>query len=399
MKHCILFATADWDEPYWTNKQHTASELARQGWRVLYVESVGLRSPGMASRRNWKRLWRRLKAGLHTLIFGARQRRKNIWVLSPLAIPAQHHRPFVGWLNRTLLQGMLRRFIETQQFAKPLIWTYHPYMLDAIAAIEPRTLLYHCVDDLAAVPGVDAEAFRQAEQKLLEKADAVFATSKPLAEHCAHLNPNTHFLPNVADADHFGRALEPGPIPDDLAAIPEPRLVYHGVLSDFKVDFALLRKAAQLRPDWHWILIGEEREGQKSGLLAQLAELPNVHLMGHRSYETLPDYLRGIQVGILPSLINDYTRSMFPMKYFEYLAAGLPVVSTPLEFTQTHRAGLEIAQTAEEMINAVERQIQRGRFFAKEVSNMIADNTWRTRTEKMLETIMPGNIKPHIETV
>ena len=384
---CILFATADWDDPYWTNKQHVAVELARQGWRVLYVESVGFRAPRVGSRRDWSRLCKRLKTGLATLLRCARQQRENLWTLSPLAVPAKHHWPLIGGLNRTLLGHMLKRFVKARRFVTPLVWTYHPFMLDALAVIPRRGLLYHCVDDLAAIPGIDATAFREAEKNLLQQADAVFATARPLAERCAQINPNTHFLPNVVDAEHFGRALQPGPIPVDLAAIPEPRIVYHGVLSDFKLDFALLLEAARLRPDWHWVLIGEEREGQKSELLAQLATLPNVHRLGYRPYETLPDYLRGMQVGVLPTKLNDYTRSMFPMKYFEYLAAGLPVVSTPLEFTGTHRAGLEIAQTAEEMLDAVKKQIQRGRFSTEDISGMIADNTWRTRTQKMLKTI------------
>ncbi|MDR1462545.1 MAG: glycosyltransferase [Azoarcus sp.] len=384
---CILFATADWDAPYWTNKQHIANELARMGWRVLYVESPGIRAPSITDRRNWPRLWRRLKIGLSNLYSGARKRRENLWVLSPLSIPAKHHRPIANWLNRCLLQSMMQRFIQTKGFTKPLIWTYHPFMLEAIAPLKRSALLYHCVDDLAAVPGVNARAFRAAEQKLLQAAQTVFTTSKSLAEHCAKHNPHTHFLPNVADAIHFGRALGPGPIPADMAEIPEPRLIYHGVLSDFKVDFALLHKAAQLRPDWHWILIGEEREGQKNEDLARLSALPNVHRLGYRPYDALPNYLRGAQVGLLPTLLNDYTRSMFPMKYFEYLAAGLPIVSTKLAFTKTHCAGLEIAQTPEEIIHAVEKQIHRGKYSPEETSAHIADNTWLTRTKNMLEKL------------
>jgi glycosyltransferase involved in cell wall biosynthesis len=378
-----LFATADWNDPYWTNKQHCAAELARQGWRVLYVESVGFRAPHANSRRDWSRLWQRCKTGLRSLLIGASEVRQNIWTLSPLAIPAAHHLPFVGWLNHVLLRFMLRRFVKTHRFKAPLIWTYHPYMLDAIAPIAHRALLYHCVDDLAAIPGIDAAAFRAAEEKLLRQADVVFATAEPLAERCRQFNPNTHFLPNVVDAEHFGRALQPGPIPDDLAAIPEPRLVYHGVLSDFKVDFALLLKAAKLRPDWHWVLIGEEREGQKSELLGQLAKLPNVHLLGYRPYEVLPDYLRGMQVGLLPTKINDYTRSMFPMKYFEYLAAGLPVVGTRLEFTKTSDYSFEQAENIEEFVQRIGHQL----ISIEEQSSFDGENTWLTRTRTMLENV------------
>ncbi|CAB3776358.1 hypothetical protein LMG28688_00216 [Paraburkholderia caffeinitolerans] len=384
---CILFSTADWDEPYWTNKQHTAVELARRGWRVLYVESVGIRSPRVASRRDWKRLWRRLRRGVQSVLFGAPARAQNICVLSPLTFPARHHWPFVREFNRSLLRWTVRRSAQALGFRKPVVWTYHPFLLDAIATFERGPLVYHCVDDLREIPGVDVAAFNTAEERLLGEANAVFTTAQSLKERCGRLNANTHYFSNVVDAAHFGEALQQGDLPPELARIPEPRIVYHGVLSDFKVDLSLLMNVAKMRPDWHLVLIGQEREGQQSPLVAELAKLPNVHMLGYRSYEQLPSYLRGMQVGMLPTLLNDYTRSMFPMKYYEYLAAGLPVVSTPLAFTADVTQGLEIGGSAQEFAAAIERQLSRGRLSADEANCYVGENTWDARTAKMLEYI------------
>lgn len=381
---CILFATADWDEPYWTNKQHCATSLAGLGTRVLYVESVGLRSPRAGSAKDWGRLWNRMRKGISSLLFGACERAPGIFVLSPLLIPAGHRHQATRVLNRLLLRAAIARSVWQRDFIRPLIWTYHPFMLDAIDSMDTGALLYHCVDDLAAVPGVDAPAFRAAEAKLLQRADVVFVTAPALAEHCKKYNPNTHFLPNVVDVEHFGKAIEPGPIPADLATIPEPRLCYHGVLSDFKIDFKLLLDAARLRPEWSWVFIGEEREGQKSHLVAELAKLSNVHFLGYRPYTVLPDYLRGMQVGLLPSLINDYTRGMFPMKYFEYLAAGLPTVSTPLEFSLKTSAGMLIARDVAGFLSAIQMQRENGRFSPDDAKAMIGENTWENRLQKML---------------
>lgn len=260
-------------------------------------------------------------------------------------------------------------------------------MLEIVSANNSGPLLYHCVDDLAAVPGVDAEGFRQTEELLLSRADIVFATAKTLADHCSIVNPNTYFLPNVVDTGHFGRAMEPGIIPADLKAIPEPRLGYHGVLSDFKLDFQLVLDCAVIKPEWQWVFIGDEREGQKNELVAKLALMPNVHFLGYRRYEELPNYLRGINIGLLPSKLNKYTRSMFPMKYYEYLAAGLPVVATPLDFTKTHLSGLQVGNTPEEFCNAIAWQLNRGRFSEVESIEMVGDNTWHARTRKMLHLL------------
>lgn len=390
-RDCVLFSTADWDEPYWTNKQHTASILAARGWRVLYVESVGFRSPKVGSGRDWARLWRRLWRGVQSLVLGPPRRAANIWVLSPLMVPAGHHLPFVRSLNQALLRFSVARFAKGHRYKDPVVWTYHPYMLDSISTLPRGPLVYHCVDDIAAIPGVDVNAFRSAQQALLGRCEAVFTTAMSLREVCLPFNRNTHFFGNVVDDAHFGEARADGPIPAELAAIPEPRLVYHGVLSDFKVDFPLLMQTARARPQWQWVIIGEEREGQRSELLAQLARLPNVHLLGYRSYQLLPRYLRGMRVGVLPTLLNEYTRSMFPMKFYEYLAAGLPVVSTPLDFAKEPRAGLEVGGDANAFITAIEKQLARGKLSAQEAVAAVGENTWERRLDKMLAITFAGH--------
>lgn len=389
---CILFATADWDTPYWTNKQHTAAHLAKAGWRVLYVESVGLRAPKVGSGTDWSRILKRLWRGLR----GPRQVEDRIWVYAPLVVPFRHNHPWVrafnqGWLSRTI-----GRFMRHQRFRLPMVWTYHPYMLETRAWLngDPVTatgkLVYHCVDDLAAIPGIDAQAFDHEERALLAQADAVFTTAQALYDKCSVHNNNVHNLPNVVDFGHFARAHEPGPIPVDLSTIPHPRLAYVGALSDFKVNFGLLRDVASARPDWHIVLIGSEREGQRDPQLAILASLPNVHLLGHRPYHQLPDYLRGMDVGLLPTHVNDYTRSMFPMKYFEYLAAGLPVVSTPLAFTEQQRAGLKVAGQAEGFRLAIAEQLAHGRFNRTQSERMVGEHTWGSRLKVMLATMTRG---------
>ncbi|MGS1019085.1 glycosyltransferase [Burkholderia glumae] len=383
-RDCVMFSTADWDEPYWTNKQHTASLLASRGWRVLYVESVGFRSPKVGSGRDWSRLWRRLWRGVQALVLGPRKRAPNLWVLPPLMIPAKHHWPLVRALNQFLLRTSVARFARDKRFDTPVVWTYHPYMLDAIRDLPRGPFVYHCVDDIGAVPGVDVEAFGSAQYRLLRECDAVFTTAPALQSQCAPHNPNTHYFGNVVDAAHFGTAFDDAPLPPEVAAMPEPRLVYHGVLSDFKIDLALLLAVAKARPAWQWVIIGEEREGQRSPVLAEFAQLPNTHLLGYRHYRDLPSYLRGMAVGVLPTLLNDYTRAMFPMKFFEYLAAGLPVVSTPLDFAREPRAGLEVGDDLPSFVAAIERQLARGRLDRGEARMAVGDNTWDCRLDKML---------------
>lgn len=386
---CILFATADWDTPYWTNKQHTAAQLAKSGWRVLYVESVGLRAPKMGSGTDWRRILKRLWRGLK----GPRKVQERVWVLSPLVIPLKHHHPWVRRFNQGLLAWTVARFCRQQEFRSPLLWTYHPYLLEQLTLMREHhgvtlgKLVYHCVDDLSAIPGIDAEAFNAEERRLLLEADVVFTTSESLAAKCAPYNSRVHNFPNVVDIEHFSAARQSEEIPADLRRIPSPRIGYMGALSDFKVDFKLLRDVALTHPTWHLVLIGEEREGQTNPALAAIATLPNVHLLGHKRYDVLPKYLRGIDVGMLPTLINEYTRSMFPMKYFEYIASGVPVVATPLEFTRNIKHFLITAADASSFSDAIQHQLNRGRINSAEARDVIGDNTWSQRLEKMLNTL------------
>jgi glycosyltransferase involved in cell wall biosynthesis len=379
---CVLFATADWDTPYWTNKQHTAHHLALAGYRVLYIESIGLRAPTMNG-RDLKRIWQRLKRGLRP----AKLVEPNVWVMSPLAIPFKQHLPIVRAINQGWLRARIKLFMLGQGFKLPMIWTYHPFMRETISKLPHGKLVYHCVDDLSAVPGIDPVGFNQEEQRLLAECAVVFVTSLALKDKCAAFNANTHYFSNVADLDHFGRAHHPGTLPPDIAAIPSPRIGYVGALSDFKVDFALMRSVAIARPDWHWVVIGAEREGQQSPLAEALRALPNVHFLGDKPYAVLPDYLRGFDVGTLPTLINEYTRSMFPMKYFEYLAAGVPVVSTPLEFTKHYQDGLQIAEGAYSFEKSISCQLDRGRFNSDESCHLVGENTWVKRLLNMINII------------
>lgn len=384
---CILFATADWDTPYWTNKQHTAAHLAQAGWRVLYVESIGLRAPKLGSGTDWGRILRRLWRGLR----GPRRVAPRIWVYSPLVIPFRHDHPAVRAFNHGALAWAIGGFMRRYAFRLPLVWTYHPYVLNLLDRLNARPttrtgpLVYHCVDDLSAIPGIDAAAFNAEERRLLERADTVFTTNPTLHAKCAAHNANAHDFPNVVDVNHFGRALDAGGLPDDLAAIPEPRMAYVGALSDFKVDFPMLGEVARSHPEWQFILIGEEREGQHDPGLEAMGQLPNVHRLGHRPYARLPDYLRGVSVGLLPTRINDYTRSMFPMKYFEYLAAGVPVVSTPLEFTRSHSGGMRIGADSAGFAAAIAEQLAHGRLDRETSQQLIGVHTWEQRLQRMLD--------------
>jgi glycosyltransferase involved in cell wall biosynthesis len=317
---CVGFA--DWDTALQTNQHHLMKRLAAEN-RVLFVESLGLRRPQLAG-RDLKRIARRLHRGLS----GAREI-DGLHVLSPLVLPL-HANAFVRALNRRLLGMFVRRAAGKLGMRRPILWAYVPQAESLLEVLQPELVIYHCVDDIAAQPGIDAASFRAAETCFAARADLVLASAPGLAERLRSVSDNVVYAPNVADTALFASALEDGPIDPALAALPAPRIVFTGAVVATKLDMGLLVELARSKPSWSFALVGPIGAGDPSTDVSALAAEPNIHLLGARTYEQLPSVLRGADAGLIPYARNQLTDSIFPMKVYEYLAAGLPVVATPL---------------------------------------------------------------------
>ncbi len=384
LRDILLVSTADWDNPFWTNKQHVAVELARQGRRVLYVESSGLRRPSLDG-RDLRRILRRLRRALRP----PREVRPNLWVWSPVVAP-WHGSRTVRRLNRLWLRLGLAWAAGRIGLAPRLLWTYSPLTPELYELERFPAVVYHAVDDIAAQPGMPAQAIAAAEEVLVRRADLVFATSLLLRDrHAAAGASRCVFLPNVADAEHFGAALAPGVVaPLDLAALPEPRIGFVGAVSGYKLDFALIRAVALARPSYSFVLIGQVGEGDPRTDSALLHGVRNLHLLGPRPYSELPAYLAGMGAAILPSAANRYTAAMFPMKLFEYLAAGRPVVATPLPALADYAHLLLVAEPCGEAFAAALDRALAGEGPPLQVRLAAARaHTYAARTREMLARI------------
>ncbi|MHB1860465.1 MAG: glycosyltransferase [Solirubrobacteraceae bacterium] len=317
---CVGFA--DWETELWTNQHHLMSRLARAN-NVLFVESLGLRQPQLA-RRDLARMWRRLRRGIEPP-----RAVDGLHVLSPLVIPA-HRFATARALNAEILPRLVSRAAARLAISRPILWGYAPQAESLIAALRPSLVVYHCVDDVAAQPGVDAASFRAAERRFAGAADIVLASSPPLAERLRHLAGNVLYAPNVADVDLFASALHHGRHDEETERLVGPRIVFTGAIVETKLDFELIAALARLHRDWSFALVGPIGPGAPGTDVSALEAEPNVHLLGARRYEQLPEVLRAADVAFIPYAINPLTSSVYPMKVHEYLAAGLPVVSTPL---------------------------------------------------------------------
>jgi glycosyltransferase involved in cell wall biosynthesis len=378
----ILLSTADWDNPFWTNKQHVAVELARRGHRVLYVDSIGLRQPA-ASAADMSRLVKRFMKGIR----GARKVREGLWVWSPLVIPFQRYSA-IRWLNRILLNGGLQACLILLRFERAIAWTYNPLTTRFFDLSKYKKVIYHCVDEIKAQPGIPAEIVDVAERELTKSCHICFVTSEHLLKTRREWKTETYYFPNVADYSHFSSALSDWlKVPEDLQEIPSPRIGFVGAISGYKIDFELIKAVAVAHPDWSIVLIGKIGEGDPGTEVSLIEELPNVYLMGARPYEKLPAYLKGLSVALLPNKINDYTRAMFPMKFFEYIAAGKPVVATDLNALSAFSEACFIARNHESFIQGVEEALSDSNEMLAERLELARNHTYEHRTARMMDLV------------
>jgi glycosyltransferase involved in cell wall biosynthesis len=298
------------------------SRLAREN-RILFIESLGLRQPQLAG-RDIKRIVRRIRRGL-----APPRNVDGVHVLSPLVIPL-HRSRLVRAVNARLLPMLVRRATRRLGLRAPILWAYVPQAEMLLDELEPSLIVYHCVDDISAHERIDTASFRAVENRFAARADLVLASAPKLATRLRTVSSNVLDAPNVADVKLFATALEDGPIDETIATLQAPRIVFTGAIVTTKLDVPLIVALARSRPGWSFALVGPVGPGDPHTDVSALAAEPNVHLLGLRSYEELPSVLRGADAGIIPYARNELTNSIFPMKVYEYLAAGLPVVATPL---------------------------------------------------------------------
>jgi glycosyltransferase involved in cell wall biosynthesis len=275
--------------------------------------------------------------------------------------------------------ALVDRFIGGHAPGRRTLWYYTPMMRPATAHLSADVIAYDCMDELSAFRGAPPE-LRAREAELLEAADVVFTGGQSLYEAKRGAHRNVRRFPSSVDVEHFARARARGQTdPAGQASLPGPRLGFFGVI-DERFDADLLARMADLRPGWSFVMIGPVVKIDPATLPRQA----NIHWLGGRSYQELPAYLANWDIGLMPFALNEATRYISPTKTPEFLAAGLPVVSsaiTDVVRPYGQRGLVEIATTAESFVAAAQHLLARPReaWLAKVdgfLANLSWDRTW-----------------------
>ncbi len=332
---CLSHLRWDW---VWQRPQHVMSRLAR-GRRVYFVEEpVAGEQAGAPLESPRPPQWRMRREG-------------GVIVCQPYfpdGIAA-----FQGPHMDAALRVLLEELVESERIAEPILWFYTPMILPSTVGINATLVVYDCMDELSKFRHAPPE-LPERERALLERADIVFTGGYSLYQVKKDLHPNVHPFPSGVEAEHFAQARDPAlPVPEGIATVPPPRIGYMGVI-DERLDLGLLDQVAHHRPDWSIVMVGPVIKIDE----AELPRRPNIYYFGKQPYAALPCFVKGFDICMMPFALNEATRFISPTKTLEYMAAGRPIISTPIrDVVAPYGDIVLIVRDSQEFEQAVERAL------------------------------------------
>jgi glycosyltransferase involved in cell wall biosynthesis len=369
----MLCFSHDWSgDPL--SKTHLMRLMARDN-RVLWVNSIGYRAP-QASARDLRRAIQKVTAALEPI----KEVEKNIFVLNPLVIPL-HGIPWMRVVNRELLRLQVMRAMNKLGMKRPINWVFNPAAGVIAGALGEETLVYYCVDEYTAFSGVATNTLLDLEERLIRRADVVIVSADRLYKSKAPKNPNTHLIRHGVDFEHFRKALSPDTvIPPEIANLPHPIIGYFGLMAEDWIDIDLMVHIAKHFSTGSMVLLGKVTTD-----VSRLQALPNVHFLGRKEFSELPAYSKGFDAAFLPFPISEVTLNANPLKIREYLAAGLPTVSTAIPEVEVLNL-CAIAKTKEEFVAKLEEALKKPGP-SVELSDTMKGESWEGRLVEIAKLV------------
>ena len=372
----IVYFGNEWFAENRTSSHHIARRLP-VSCPVLYVDSPGLRAPS-ASGRDLRRLFRKLAQTLRKPKLVA----PGLWHCTIPQIPFRRLWG-VAFLNRQFGRWALRRAISAVGFRRRISWFVVPHPGFLAGSLGEELIVYYCIDDYAAHPGVDTEAISAADLALTQRADLVFVAPPTLLEGKKNLNPATVFSPHGVDFRLFSQAANEATVVPEMAAdLKRPVIGYFGSMADW-IDVDLLAYIGRERPEWTFLIVGHV-----STDITVLNALANFVFVGPQPYETLPAWAKAFDVAVIPYRQNRQVRNANPLKLREYLATGKPVVSVPTAEVERFGSLVRIAATPGGFLAEVEGALNDDSA-ENRVARMqaVSSMSWESRVDEILEEV------------
>lgn len=336
----ICFGGEDW---WYHNRGHYDMQMMREASRempVLYINSLGMRTPRPGEGRMFfKRVLRKLRS----LRRGFTQVRDNFAVVSPFAIPGS-----MGMrISKRLLPGQIRRAARRAGIRRPLIWVACPPGAEVVEQLDPVGLVYQRTDRFEDYTNVDRARIIAYDHWLKESAGLTLFCSRLLYDNEHESCAQSAYIDHGADVERFEAAGREGAEPPDVAPIARPRAGFVGGIDASTFDPPLFVEVANSLPDIQFVLVGG------CTLPEGWADLPNVHLLGQRSYDEVASYMASCDVLLMPWNRSEWIQACNPIKLKEYLAIGRPIVSTSFPELSRYEGLVRVADGAEAFAQSI----------------------------------------------
>ncbi|MBU0481697.1 MAG: glycosyltransferase [Proteobacteria bacterium] len=342
-QNIICFGSSSWQYP---GLQQTTMRLLADKNRILYVNALGSRNVSLKlsqCRFYFNRIKRQFQKNPVTT--------DGTVVCNPFVIPFVYN-PLATRCNRALLRAQFHRLLPKINFRDYILWVGTPSAAPFLDLFNPALTIYNPVDRYRAFSFVNGEKIRAYEKLIGARADAVICTSDAIRNDMAEFNRHAFAVTHGVDVDHFHSALSREYRLEDLEKLPKPIIGFFGGLSE-RVNYHLLGRIARRYPDASLVLIGKQLHS-----LAELEGLKNVHLLGYRDFDLLPQYMKHFSVCLIPYHVNELMEAVDPIKLREYLCQGKPVVSVDLPEVRKLAELVYIGRDEEEFVAMVGRALE-----------------------------------------
>ncbi|MEU0480881.1 glycosyltransferase [Streptosporangium sp. NPDC006013] len=382
----LCFSAQDW---WYHNRAHSDFQLMRSiaaHRKVLVVNSIGMRMPTPGrSTQVLRRVGRKLRS-VAMLVRRPLRELPGFYVMSPLPLPF-YGSPLARRVNALLVRAQVLAVSRALGLHRPVIMVTIPTAWDVVRPMRRQALVFNRSDRHSSFPESDRPTIEALERGLLERSDHVLYVSTALMDEERRMTGDrAYFLDHGVDTGHFRRRPE-SEQPADIRAIPGPRVGFFGALDDYLVDFDLLERIARELPDVSLVLIGDATVPME-----RLTRHPNVHWLGFRPYETIPGYGSGFDVAIMPWLDNPWIKHSNPIKLKEYLALGLPVVSTDFQELVNYADRVRIAASGDLFLDAVRATLREGGPRpADDLRESVLGASWSSRAAQLMALAEPSS--------
>ena len=349
-KNIIIIYGPPWDQPAQLSKHHFARLWSKEN-RVLYIEAPINPFSFITRKKEARYLWKKYKNGYQKVS-------DSLWVTTFFyLLPFRGNKylfggKWINWINQYFVKNKLKQQLEDLGFNNPILVVGSAHIYPIVDAFNAEKIIYHCSDDYTLVPSFP-KSFKEIEKNLMKVCDLVITTADELKKAKEHMNANIVSIPNGVNVHHFKltqniRTM----IHEDIKQIPKPIIGYIGTVFRW-IDQDWIEYAAKEHKDYNFIFIGPVTTD-----ISKLQKLRNVFFLGPKPYDSLPSFLKAFSVAIIPFVIDGVTLKASPIKFYEYLASGIPIISTDLPDLKYFYDVVSLVNNKEDFCNQIKITIE-----------------------------------------